>query len=59
MCGQKGDDVTGEWRRLDERGGLGSVGVFLTKYYQGDQIKKNEMVGHVGSIIGRRGAYRT
>jgi hypothetical protein len=48
MCGPKRDEVTGEWRRLGKRGTLRSVGVFLTKYYRGDPIKKNEMGGACG-----------
>jgi hypothetical protein len=31
---------------------------FITKYYSGDQIKKNEMAGHVARMGEGRGAYR-
>jgi hypothetical protein len=48
MCGPKRDEVTDEWRRLHNRGGLRSVGVFLTILCRGDQIKKNEMGGACG-----------
>ena len=32
--------------------------ILLTKYYSGDQIKKNEMGGACSTYGGRRGAYR-
>ena len=31
--------------------------VFLNKYYLGDQIKKNEMAGHVARMRERRDAW--
>ena len=42
IFGPKRDEVTGEWRRLqnDEL-----IDLLLTKYYSGDQIEKNEMGG--------------
>jgi len=33
--------------------------VFLTKYYSGDQIKKNEMCGQLARMGKGGGAYRT
>jgi hypothetical protein len=32
--------------------------MLITKYYSGDQIKKNEVGGHVARIGEGRGAYR-
>jgi hypothetical protein len=32
--------------------------VLLTKYYSGDQIRKNEMKGHVAPMAARRDAHR-
>jgi hypothetical protein len=42
ILGPKKEEVTGEWRTT-ERAALWSV--LLTKYYSGDQIKKNVMGG--------------
>jgi hypothetical protein len=39
--GRKGDEVTGEWRKLHNE----ELHVFLTQYCAGDKIKKNEMDG--------------
>jgi hypothetical protein len=41
IFGPKRDEVTGKWRQLHNE--LNDV--LLTKYYLGDQIKKNEWVG--------------
>jgi hypothetical protein len=44
--------------KTTSREGLCSVGLLLTKYYSGDQIKKNEM-GRTRSTYGhRRDAFR-
>jgi hypothetical protein len=39
LFGRKRDEVTGEWRSLQNEE--------LHKYYSVDQVKKNGMVGHV------------
>jgi hypothetical protein len=51
IFGSKRNEVTGEWRRLHNE-------ELLTKYYSGDQIKKNEMGGACSTCGERRGAYR-
>jgi hypothetical protein len=38
IFGAKRDEVTGEWRRLHNE-------ELITRYYYGDQIKKNEVGG--------------
>jgi hypothetical protein len=32
--------------------------ILITKYYWGNQIEKNEMVGHAAHMAEKRGAYR-
>jgi hypothetical protein len=46
ISGPKRDEVTGEWRRLliEE-----IYGQYFTKYYSGDQIKKNEIIWACGT----------
>jgi hypothetical protein len=38
IFGRKRDEVTGEWRKLHNE----ELSDLLTKYYLGDEIKKNE-----------------
>ena len=40
IFGPKRDEVTGEWRKLHSEE---FTDLLLTKYYLGDQIKKNKM----------------
>jgi hypothetical protein len=47
----KRDEVTGEWRVL-----LSSV--LLTRYYLGDEVKKQTYAEHVARMVERRGAKR-
>jgi hypothetical protein len=47
IFGPKRDEVTGEWRKLHNE-----ELVFLTKYYSGDQIEKNEMGGACSTYEG-------
>ena len=53
MFGPKRDEVT-DLRRLHNE----ELYDFLTKYYSGDQIKKNEVGGQVTRTREARGAYR-
>ena len=54
MCGPKGDDVTGEWRKLHNKE--------LNDLYCSPNIvrviKSRRWAGHVASIGERRGAYK-
>jgi len=50
IFGPKRDEVTGEWRELHNED------VLLTKFFSGDQIKKNEM-GRAGSTYGGEEGY--
>jgi hypothetical protein len=49
--GPKRDEDTEKWRKLHKRGN--SLYVLLTKYYWGDQIKKNEIGGTCSTYWGR------
>jgi hypothetical protein len=54
IFGPKRDGVTGERRRLNNE--LNEL--YYSKYYLGDQIKKNEMGGACSTYGERRGAFR-
>jgi hypothetical protein len=51
IFGPKGDEVTGEWRRLHNKE-LYLCSVLLTKYHSGDQVKKTEMGRTCGTYEG-------
>jgi hypothetical protein len=42
IFGPRGDEVTGEWRRLHNEE-LNDLYILLTQYCAGDNIEKNEM----------------
>jgi hypothetical protein len=50
IFGPKRDEVTGEWRRIHNKK-LYAVGLLLTRYHLGDQIKKTE-IGRACSTCG-------
>jgi hypothetical protein len=54
LFGPQRDEVTGEWRRLNNEE-LNDL--YYTKYYLGDQIKKKEMGGACSTYGERRGAF--
>jgi hypothetical protein len=53
IFGPKRDEETGEWRKQHNE-----ELNYLTKYYSGDQIEKDEMGGACSTYEERRGAYR-
>jgi hypothetical protein len=55
IFGPKRDEVTREWRRLHSEE---LYDVFITHYYAGDKIDKNEMGGDCSSDGEGRGVYR-
>jgi hypothetical protein len=53
IFGPKIDEVTGDWRKLHNEELF-----LLAKHKQNDQVKEDEMAGHVARMGENRNAYR-